>query len=430
MQKEPIYILSKNWGKENSASIDVYIQNGGYQALRKAIKEMTPEQIIDEVKKSNLRGRGGAGFPAGVKWSFVPKTTEKPKYLCVNADEGEPGTFKDKYIMTKDPHMLLEGIAITSYAVGINTAYIYVRNEYIESIKALEKAIQEAKDKNYLGRNILSSDFSLEVIVHRGAGAYIAGEETGLIESLEGKRANPRIRPPFPAAVGVYNCPTVVNNVETIACVPAIIERGGEWFASIGVEKDGGTKLFAVSGHVNKPGVYELPVGTNLLTILNDYAGGIKGGKLKAVIPGGLSAPVLSEKECNISMDCQSLAKAGSMLGSAGIIVMYDKVCMVEALYNIVEFYAEESCGQCTPCRTGSHWIKNILERILKGKGYLDDLETILSLIPNITGRTICAFGDALCGPVQSFITKFKEEFAYHITEKNCNIKNKIDLLE
>lgn len=430
MAKEPIYILSKNWDKENSASIKVYIQNGGYGALKKAIKEMTPEQIIDEVKKSNLRGRGGAGFPTGMKWSFVPRNIDKPKYLCVNADEGEPGTFKDKYIMIKDPHMLLEGIAITSYAVGINTAYIYVRNEYIESIKSLEKAIQEAQEHNYLGKNILSTDFDLDVIIHKGAGAYIAGEETGLIESLEGKRAYPRIRPPFPATVGVYNCPTVVNNVETIACIPAIIERGGSWFASIGTDKDGGTKLYAVSGHVNKPGVYELPVGTNLLEILNNHSGGIKGGKLKAVIPGGLSAPVLSAKECDIPMDCHSLIKAGSMLGSAGIIVINDKVCMVEALYNIIEFYAEESCGQCTPCRTGSHWIKNILERIIKGKGRIEDLEVILSLIPNINGKTICAFGDALCGPVQSFITKFREEFEYHITEKSCNIPNKIDLLE
>ncbi len=429
MGKEQIYILSKNWDKENSASLDVYIKNGGYRALEKALKQLTPDQVIEEVKKSNLRGRGGAGFPTGMKWSFVPKNTDKPKYLCVNADEGEPGTFKDKYIMTKDPHMLLEGIVITSYAVAINTAYIYVRNEYIESIKSLEKAIQEAKEKNYLGKNILSTDFNLEVIVHRGAGAYIAGEETGLIESLEGKRANPRIRPPFPAVVGVYNCPTVVNNVETIACVPAIIENGGNWFASLGVEKDGGTKLYAVSGQVNKPGVYELPVGTNLLEIINNYAGGVKGGKLKAIIPGGLSAPVLSAKECDISMDCQSLIKAGSMLGSAGIIVMNDKVCMVEALYNIIEFYAEESCGQCTPCRTGSHWIKNILERIIKGNGDLEDIDAILSLIPNINGRTICAFGDALCGPVQSFINKFRDEFNYHITEKNCNIINKIDLL-
>ncbi|OGF63431.1 MAG: NADH oxidoreductase (quinone) subunit F [Candidatus Fischerbacteria bacterium RBG_13_37_8] len=429
MAKEPIRILTKNWDIKNSNTIEAYIKNGGYKALEKAIKQMNPEQVMDEVKKSNLRGRGGAGFPAGVKWGFVPKDSDKLKYLCVNADEGEPGTFKDRYIMTLDPHMLLEGIAITSYAVGISAAYIYIRNEYIESIAILKTAIQEAKAKNYLGASILGSNFNLEIYVHRGAGAYIAGEETGLIESLEGKRAMPRIRPPFPAAVGVFNCPTVVNNVETIACVPSIIEHGGEWFAGIGVSKDGGTKLYAVSGHVNNPGVYELPVGTSLQKILYEHAGGIKGGELKAVIPGGISASVLAARECDIAMDCQSVAKAGSMLGSAGIIVMNNRVCMVEALFNIAEFYAEESCGQCTPCRSGSHWIKNILERILHGKGKTDDLEIMLSFIPGIMGRTICAFGDALCGPVQSFITKFRDEFEYHIIEGKCNIRNKLDIL-
>lgn len=417
-------ILSKNWDKENSHKIEVYLQNGGYKALEKAIKEMKPEEVIEEVKKSNLRGRGGAGFPTGLKWSFVPKDRNMPKYLCVNADEGEPGTFKDRYIMTKDPHMLLEGIAITSYAVGINTAYIYIRHEYIEAIKILGEAIREAEEKNYLGKNILGSEFSLAVYIHRGAGAYIAGEETGLIESIEGKRAMPRLRPPFPATVGLFGYPTVVNNVETLACIPSIIENGGEWFAKIGVEKDGGTKLFAVSGNINKPGVYELPIGTNLKKIIYEYAGGVKGGELKAVIPGGLSAPVLTASEIDISMDYQTLAKAGSMLGSAGVIVMNDKVCMVEALLNIAEFYAEESCGQCTPCRSGSEWIRKILHRLYEGEGKESDLDLLLSLTPNIAGRTICAFGDALCGPVNSFIKKFRNEFEEHIKEKKCFIKS------
>ncbi len=423
MEKKNIRILSKNWEIEDSHKIDVYLKNGGYKALEKVIKEMSPEEIIEEVKKSNLRGRGGAGFPTGLKWSFVPKNTDKKKYLCVNADEGEPGTFKDRYIMMKDPHMLLEGIAITSYAVGINTAYLYIRQEYIEPIKVLIQAIGEAKERNYLGRNILGSGFNLEVYIHRGAGAYIAGEETGLIESIEGKRAMPRLRPPFPATIGLFGCPTVVNNVETLACVPAIIENGSEWFAKIGVEKDGGTKLFAVSGHVNKPGVYEMPIGTNLKEIIYECAGGVKGGELKAVIPGGLSAPVLSSAEIDISMDYQTLAKAGSMLGSAGVIVLNDTVCMVDALLNIAEFYAEESCGQCTPCRSGSEWIRKILHRISEGEGKEGDLDLLLSLTANIAGRTICAFGDALCGPVNSFIMKFRNEFEAHIKERKCSLK-------
>jgi len=422
-------IVSKNWDIEQSNQIVVYINSGGYKALQKAIKQMKPEQIIDEVKKSCLRGRGGAGFPAGMKWSFVPKDTKLPKYLCVNADEGEPGTIKDRYIMTKDPHMLIEGIAITCYAVGINTAYIYTRHEYLDSIMSLQKAIDEAKEMGYLGINILNSGFNLEIYIHRGAGAYIAGEETGLIESLEGKRSMPRLRPPFPAVVGVFNCPTVVNNVETLTYIPSIIENGGEWFAKLGVEKDGGTKLFGVSGHVNKPGVYELPVGITMRELLYEHAGGIKGGELKAVIPGGLSAPVLTEKEIDISLDFQSLMKAGSMLGSGGVIVMNDKVCMVEVLYNIAEFFAEESCGQCTPCRSGSEWIKKIMHRIVHGEGKEGDVELMLSMVPSIALKTICAMGDALCGPVSSFLNKFRHEFDYHIKEKKCDIKDKLQLL-
>jgi len=368
-------VLTKNFHIKDSYKIDVYISNGGYEALKKAFK-MKPEEIVEEVKKSNLRGRGGAGFPTGLKWSFVPKESKKPKYLAVNADEGEPGTFKDRQIMEKDPHMLIEGIIITSYAVGIHDAYIYIRGEFTESRKRLEEAIAEAYEKKFLGKNILNSGFDLDITVYKGAGSYVCGEETGLLESLEGKRGWPRLKPPFPAAVGLYQGPTVINNVETLANIPHIIMKGSEWFAKLGVERSGGTKLYCVSGCVNKPGVYELPMGTPLKEIIYEHAGGIKDNKrVKAIIPGGSSTPPLTAEEIDVKMDFDSLAQKGTMLGSAGIIVMDEDTCMVNSLLILSKFYAHESCGQCTPCREGTPWMKKIVEYMEEGKAEKEDID-------------------------------------------------------
>lgn len=414
-------ILSKNFHNPQARRIDFYMRNGGYQTLEKVLREWQPQAVIEEVKKSNLRGLGGAGFPAGMKWSFVPRDTSKPKYLVVNADEGEPGTFKDRYIMEWDPHLLLEGMSICSYAVGIRAAYIYVRGEYVKQIAILEQAIGEAYEKKLLGKNILGTDFSLDVYVHRGAGAYICGEETGLLESLEGKKGWPRLKPPFPAVVGVFGCPTVINNVETLAHVPAILRNGGEWFAALGSPKNGGTRLFSVSGHVVKPGLYELPMGTPLRQLIFEHAGGIRNGKkLKAVIPGGASASVLTAEEIDVPMDFDSLAKIGSMLGSAGVVVMDEDTCMVKALSVLARFYAHESCGQCTPCRQGTGWLEQILARILGGDGTESDLKNLVAISRNIIGNTICALGDAAALPVISFVTKFMPEFEHHVKQGKC----------
>jgi len=413
-------VITSWFGK---VSIEEYIKAGGYEAAKKALS-MSPDEVIEEVKKSNLRGRGGAGFPTGLKWSFVPKETNKPKYLCVNADEGEPGTFKDRYIMEKAPHLLLEGVIIASWAVGINKAYIYIRGEYSKIALGLERAIEEAYSKGFLGKSIFGTNFDLDVYVHRGAGAYVCGEETALIESLEGKRGNPRIRPPFPATHGLYNCPTVVNNVETISSLPSIIRNGGEWFASLGTEKSGGTKLFAVSGHVKNPGVYELPLGTSLRELIYDYAGGIRGNRrLKAVIPGGSSSPILTAEEINISLDYESLMKAGSMLGSGAVIVMDETTCIAEVLKVITRFYAHESCGQCTPCRQGTPWMAKIAERIASGKGEKGDVDLLIDIANSIMGKTICPLGDAAAMPVLAICNKFRAELEEHIREKKCPIE-------
>ena len=413
-------VITSWFGK---VSIEEYIKAGGYEAAKKALS-MSPDEVIEEVKKSNLRGRGGAGFPTGLKWSFVPKDNNKPKYLCVNADEGEPGTFKDRYIMEKAPHLLLEGAIIASWAVGINKAYIYIRGEYSKIALGLERAIEEAYSKGFLGKSIFGTNFDLDIYVHRGAGAYVCGEETALIESLEGKRGNPRIRPPFPATHGLYNCPTVVNNVETISSLPSIIRNGGEWFASLGTEKSGGTKLFAVSGHVKNPGVYELPLGTSLRELIYDYAGGIRGNRrLKAVIPGGSSSPILTAEEINISLDYESLMKAGSMLGSGAVIVMDETTCIAEVLKVITRFYAHESCGQCTPCRQGTPWMAKIAERIASGKGEKGDVDLLIDIANSIMGKTICPLGDAAAMPVLAICNKFRAELEEHIREKKCPIE-------
>jgi NADH-quinone oxidoreductase subunit F len=401
--------------------IDVYESTGGYQALRKALRELKPADVIESVKKSGLRGRGGAGFPTGVKWGFVPKNTGKPIYLCINADESEPGTFKDRLILEKDPHQLLEGTIISAYALDCHTAFIYIRGEFVTQARELQKAIDQAYSKGYLGKDILGSGYSLELILHRGAGAYICGEETALLESLEGKRGHPRLKPPFPAVVGLYRCPTVINNVETVANIPHIILNGPEWFAAIGVERNTGTRLFGVSGHVQRPGVYELPMGITLRELIFDHCGGMRPGrKLKAIVPGGSSVPILGADQIDVRLDFDSVAKAGSMLGSAGVIVMDDTTCIVKAVTRITRFYAEESCGQCTQCREGTEWLYQILTRIEQGSGRDGELEVLLDICTQMKGRTICPLSDAAAMPVESYVKKFYDEFAAHIQERRC----------
>jgi NADH-quinone oxidoreductase subunit F len=396
---------------ENSFRIESYLGRGGYEAARTAILTKKPAELMEEVKKANLRGRGGAGFPAGSKWAFVPAAADRPKYLCVNADEGEPGTFKDRAIMARDPHLLLEGIILTCYAVGIQTAFIYIRGEYEAIARRLEEAIEEARGKGFLGPGIFGSAFALDVLVHRGAGSYICGEETALLESIEGKRGWPRLKPPFPATVGLFRGPTVINNVETIANLPLIFRYGAEWFVSQGQPRDGGTRIFGVSGAVKKPGLYELPVGTSLRTIIYDWAGGpAEGQAIKAVVPGGLSAPFLTPDEIDVPMDYESLAQAKSMLGSAGVIVIGDRTPIVDVLRVVARFYAHESCGQCTPCRIGTTWIRKIADRIAAGGGVAGDLDAIRHLAEGMKGRTLCPMGDAAALPILCIVTKFENE--------------------
>jgi NADH-quinone oxidoreductase subunit F len=409
-------ILTQHFDKKNFYKIDVYLKEEGYKAVEKALKEMSPEEILEEAKKANLRGRGGAGFPAGVKWGFVPQEVDKPKYLCVNADEGEPGTFKDRYIMSHNPHMLIEGIIIASFCVGIHTAFIYIRGEYEAVALRLEEAISETYKRGFLGKDILNTGFELDVYVHRGAGAYICGEETGLLESLEGKRGHPRLKPPFPASIGLFQCPTVINNVETIANIPQIILKGAEWFCQKGLPKDGGTRIFGVSGMVANPGIYELPMGSNLKDIIFKHAGGMKKDKkLKAVIPGGMSAPVLKEDEIDIKMDFDSLVEANSMLGSAAIVVIDEDTSMLDVLKVVAKFYSHESCGQCTPCRIGTSWINKIVKRIAEGQGKKEDIENIIRLASNIKGKTLCPLGDAAALPILSIVQKFREEIESYL---------------
>jgi NADH-quinone oxidoreductase subunit F len=413
---EPILLRAK--GESNSRSISTYLRLGGYTALKKALI-MDPADLTEEVKESGLRGRGGAGFPTGVKWGFVPKETAKPKYLICNADESEPGTFKDREIIHVDPHMLIEGMIISSYAIGANTAYIYIRGEFRREAEYLDQAIAEAYKKGYLGDDILKTGFKLDIYVHRGAGAYICGEETALIESIEGKRGQPRLKPPFPAVVGLFGCPTVVNNVETLACVPYIIENGAEAYAAHGRPRNTGPKLFCISGHVNKPGVYELPMGTTFREIIDEYCGGMRDGKkLKAFIPGGSSCPVLPADKVDTPADFDAVAEAGSMFGSGGLIVMDETVDMVWALENLLTFYAHESCGQCTPCREGSDWSLDIVKRIRRGHGRPEDIDTLLRIARYASqGMTICPLGDAFCGPIESFIKHFRDEFDAYIAK-------------
>ncbi len=409
--------------------IDVYIANGGYSALKKCLNEMTSEQVIDEVKKSGLRGRGGAAFPTGMKWGFMPKGNEKPKYLCCNGDESEPGSFKDREIFEKNPHQFIEGSLIAAYAMGVGGIYVYIRGEYWKWINIIERCVKEAYDMGFIGNNILGSAFSTEMFVHRGAGAYICGEESSLMNSLEGKRAYPRIKPPFPAAVGVWGNPTTINNIETLANVPDIITKGGEWFSKIGEPKHPGNLLFGVSGHVNKPGVYELPSGTPLMTIINDYCEGVTGGKdIKMIIPGGSSMPPLTKEESlTMKMDAESLKAVGSAIGTAGIIVMDEDTDIVDVLRRITKFYYHESCGQCTPCREGCGWMLKVLQRIMDGNGKQSDLDLLISVAENIEGNTICALGDAAAWPVKWTVRKFRKDFEAKIMpDVQIPVQNKV----
>ncbi|MBV7520468.1 NADH-quinone oxidoreductase subunit NuoF [Ensifer sp. ENS12] len=414
-------VLLKNVHVPDGHLLSTYEAGGGYRGLAKALKEYTPDEIIEVIKRSNLRGRGGAGFPTGMKWSFVPKRADKPKYLCCNADEGEPGTFKDRIVMERDPHQLIEGMAISAYAIGAEVAYVYIRGEYVLAIRRLEQAIAEANAKGYLGARILGSDFNFVVHVHCGAGAYICGEETAMLDSLEGKRAQPRLKPPFPAVAGLYASPTVINNVETLVCVPHIVARGADWFRSIGPEKSPGPKLYCVSGQVRKPGLYELPMGFPLRELVEDHAGGPPAGrKIKAVIPGGVSAPVIPEPGLDIGMDFDSLAAAGTMLGSAGVIVVDDTTCMVKVATRIIEFFHHESCGKCTPCREGLNWVVKVLRRIEAGEGAPGDMEQLDMLCKGIFGNTFCALGDGAAMGLRASLAHFREEFVAHIEERKC----------
>ncbi len=406
-------LVSKNFEFADQPDLPAASSRGAYEQWKKVLAEkIPPEKIAEEVKNAKLRGQGGAGFPTGVKWGFVPKESFKPKYLCVNADEGEPGTFKDRALLERDPHQLLEGIALACYAVGIHTAFIYMRGEFYEPRRIVEKAIQEAVAARLLGTNIMDSGFDLEVIVHMGAGAYICGEETALLNSLEGWKGWPRLKPPFPAVVGAFGCPTVINNVETLSGIPHILRLGAEAFRKLGTERDGGTKLFAVSGHVEKPGVYEMTMGSSLKELIYDVCGGVKGGKkLKAVIPGGSSAPVLKPEEIDVPLEFEAMAAAGTMLGSGAVIVLDETVSIPEIFLVTARFYAHESCGQCTQCREGCTWIYKIAKKILGGHGRPSDLDLMLDLADNMNGKTVCPLGAAMALPTMGFINKFRDEF-------------------
>jgi len=418
-------VLTRNVGKERSQSLAVYESGGGYAALRKALRELTPADVIEQVKASGLRGRGGAGFPTGLKWSFMPKTKDpaRPHYLLNNADESEPGTFKDRLLMEHDPHLVVESTLLSGYAMQADACFIYIRGEYVQAARALERAIAEACAKGYAGKNILGSGFDCELVLHRGAGAYICGEETALMTSLEGDRGYPRFKPPFPAQKGVWGMPTTINNVETLACVPFIIERGAEWFAGIGPNpKNTGPKLYCLSGHVRRPGVFEREMGYSLRRLIEEDGGGMLHADrpLKACVPGGISVPVLRAEDCDVGLDFDSLAAKKSALGSAGIMVMDSSTCMVKALLRTTHFFAHESCGQCTPCRQGCGWMEQVLERIEHGAGRAADLDLLLDVANHIEGHTICALGDAAAWPVQSYLRHFRDEFTAHVETGRC----------
>jgi len=414
-------ILLKHVREPNSFTLDFYRRHGGYEALRKALAG-TPDQIVEMVKASGLRGRGGAGFPTGMKWQFVDKKIE-PRYIACNADESEPGTFKDHLLMERNPHLLIEGCAIGCYAIGAKITYIYIRGEFLHVQRVLERAVAEAYANGFLGQNILGTGFACDIYLHRGAGAYEAGEETALLESLEGKRAQPRNKPPFPALVGLYGKPTAVNNVETLCNVPLIVANGAEWYAALGPEKNGGPKLYCVSGQVKRPGVYEASMKITLRELIEGFAGGVRDGRtLKAVIPGGSSVPILLPSQLDTQASFDGIQKAGSLLGSAAIIVLDDTTCMVWLAENLLHFYRHESCGKCTPCREGTDWLHQMLRRIERGEGQLRDLDLLQSVSANIAGKTLCAFGDAAVTPVLTTLKHFRHEYEAHIKEGRCTL--------
>ncbi len=410
--------------------LETFEANGGYRAWKKVLAEMSTQQVIDEVKKSGIRGRGGAGFPAGLKWSFVPVDSPQPRYLCCNADESEPGTCKDRVLMERDPHAVIEGMAIAAYSIGCHIMFIYIRGEFDHCIRRMEAACREAYDRGHLGKNIHGSGYDLEMIVHSGGGAYICGEETALLNSLEGERGMTRMRPPFPAIEGLYACPTIVNNVETLASVPHIINRGGAWYASLGTEKSTGSKIFSLSGHVQRPGNYEVEMGFSLRKLIYDpaYGGGIRGGKkLKGVIPGGSSTPMLTPEMIDVNLDYESLVTVGSMLGSGAVIVFNEDTCIVWMVLKLIHFYHHESCGKCTPCRDGTGWLRQIIERIEKGLGKPGDIELIEEICGNILGRTICPLGDAAVMPIQSAIKHWRDEWQHHIDHGTCRVTTRFE---
>ncbi|MGA7276443.1 MAG: NADH-quinone oxidoreductase subunit NuoF [Desulfocapsaceae bacterium] len=413
-----VKILSARFDIEDANLITVAKQHGAYKSLEKLFS-MEPGDVIEEVKNSGLRGRGGAGFPAGVKWSFLPKDLDKPVYLAVNSDESEPATFKDRYILVRDPHMLIEGIIICCYAIGCHDAYIYIRGEYTSQVKILQQAIDEAYEAGYLGEQVAGRDLRIDVTVHRGAGAYVCGEETALLESIEGKKGQPRSKPPFPAVVGLYDCPTIINNVQSIASLPFIIDQGAEAYKVYGTEKSSGTHLFGISGHVEKPGLYELPLGLPILEVIDKVAGGVwKGRKLKGVIPGGSSTPVLTAEEAKtVTLDYESMAEHKTMFGSGGIVVLDETVDVVKLVENLISFYHHESCGQCTPCREGLGWMLKIVKKLLAGEGTMADIDLLVELCDNIEMKTVCVLSAACTMPVRSYLNKFRNEFEAYVSE-------------
>ncbi|WP_260295008.1 NADH-quinone oxidoreductase subunit NuoF [Sedimenticola hydrogenitrophicus] len=417
-------VCLRNNDLERPWLLETYQSRGGYSALIKILKEkIPPEQVIEEVKSSGLRGRGGAGFPTGLKWSFISRNAPGQKYVVCNSDEGEPGTFKDRDILRYNPHQLIEGMVIAGYAIGATVGYNYIRGEFWEPYERFEAALAEARAAGFLGNNLLGSGFDFQLHSHLGGGAYICGEETALLESIEGKKGQPRYKPPFPAHFGLYGRPTIINNTESLASIPVIMEKGGEWFKQLGVENSGGSKLFSISGNLNNPGVFEIPLGTPFSALL-EMAGGMKDGrKIKAVIPGGSSAPIIpGEQMMELTMDYDSIAKAGSMLGSGAVIVLDDTNCMVKVLERMSYFYFEESCGQCTPCREGTGWLYRVINRIERGDGRPEDLALLDDVTQKIAGRTICALGDAAAMPVQGMLKHFRHEFEYHIEHKKCMV--------
>ncbi len=414
-------IVMKNIFVPGIDGIETYRRYGGYQALAKGLSQFQPDELLEEVKKSGLRGRGGAGFATGVKWGFLPPTSPKPRYLCVNCDESEPGTFKDRMLMERNPHQLVEGVILTAYATRVHQAFIYIRGELSLAGRQVARAVQEAYRAGFIGKNILGSGFDLEIAISTGAGAYICGEESALMESLEGKRGYPRLKPPFPAVVGLYGGPTVINNCETVATIPAIVSLGAEVYNAYGTAKSTGTRIFCLSGHVNRPGNYELPLGTPLRTLIEEYGGGVRNGKkLKAIIPGGSSTFILAADKIDVGLDFESVAAAGSMLGSGGVIVIDEDTCIVGAVLRMTQFYSDESCGKCTPCREGTFWLVQLLERLERGEGNDSDVDLLVDICDNISGKSFCPLGDAATSSITSSIKLFRDEYLHHVYAHGC----------